>query len=329
MSMQAARELAAGLNPRADCGEPAYFYLKRKPEGGRRPITSFGLRRRALQKLAVLIVQAIWGPLRFDYAQRGWGRTRAVEEFMALATKKGGPRWFVTADIENCFGSFNREGLLATIPLPRSVIEHCILVSDTMEVIHTEAFEPAVRHGLPQGSLASSYIAGKLIEMSIGQIDDAPVLSFADDILVGAPSEAHAKAIEQNLHELFGVHPAGPLLLKSRVAHLGQPINFLGYQLRRRKRRFGGGVYVTPSRKAFDRFELRFVDRVARVTFEEEAAESDAYRDAWVSAFPVWERVPNQLFMVDTNIGAHYLSGARALRKSLMLSGKHPSQQPS
>ena len=294
-SHKEAAALAAETSPWTDCLEPVRFFLRAKMEGGSRPIWDFGPKRRLLQCLAREVLRAIWGPMKSEYAQRGRGRDAAITQIQKLTEMKGGARWFLTADIENCFGSFNREALLKLIPLPRSVTENCIFVMNGTTIISpmglsVSASEKAVLSGLPQGSLASSYIASKLIEPVVEKLQGVVKLSYADDIIVGSRKQEEAEANKLLLGDLLRDHPAGPLFMKATVATLGQPIDYLGYRFRRRPLKFGGGVRCTPSPKAFKRFEVRAHGRLVNEPVKTRYAKAEEYKRHWCGSYKCWDR---------------------------------------
>jgi hypothetical protein len=312
--LSAAIEMANRLNPTAPSREVVYVKLLAKPEGGTRPILKFGPERRALQVLAKHVLMAVWGPAKFDFAQRGRGRDRAMDVIVDKTAKKGGARWFLTADIRNCFGSFDREALLKVIPLSKNVIWNCILVPEDTPLIDEYGYrtlpsEIAALSGLPQGSLASPYIASKLIEQVLEQLDGVIVLSHADDIIVGTRTQAQAEANMHRLGDLLADHPAGPLFMKSHIAPLGKPIDYLGYRIRRRALQFGGGVRLIPNPKSFARMEARAYAKLLLEPSATREAKADLYAMDWMNSFPRWDRSPAAKLQLWITIHAHVLPG--------------------
>lgn len=317
--------LAVELDARQDCGEPIRAYFKKKASGYR-PICRFGVRRRALQRLARDILEACFGPSLFEFSRRGRGRDAATRH-MQNAFEKGGARWTNIADIKSCFASFNREGLNRLIPLPWSVIENCILIPETAEIIldkppkkkhENETSETAVRRGIPQGSLASSYIVSKLLEPLLAQLKGVAVLSHGDDIVSCTKGEADAKSNQQALAAMLEQHPAGPLLMKKNdCVPLGRPIEALGYRTRRRAKFYGGGVRHVPSRQAFDRFYARTFAYLLTLPLDqiEQAAWDRA--DTWKQSFPLWDRSAAADDLVEIYLAQWVIAPARtALMKA-------------
>jgi len=318
VKLDEAIEIAKGLDARQPCMEPVQTYLKPKPEGGTRRIWVSGPRRRALQCLAKLILQAIWGPAKFEFAQRGRGRDKAMDQFTQSILQKGGTRWILTADIESCYGSFNREALLKIISLPRAVIENCIFITKDVPIndisnMLTNTSEIAVLSGLPQGSLASPYIVSKLIEPVLEKLSGKVVLNYVDDIGVGTFTKAEAQANEQKLGDQLKDHPAGPLFMKCHIAPLGKPIDFLGYRIRRRWKQYGGGARLTPCAKSFKRFEIRLRSLLEKNPKSEKYAVAESYTKNWRTSFHLWDRSETGDVLLD--LEAHHVIQSATFHK--------------
>ena len=318
ITLDAACKTARLINARTCSGEPVKTWQVKKPEGGHRRLWAFGPLTRARQCLAVEVLKAIWGPAKYEFARRGRGRDAAMTKVINNANQKGGARWFLTADIKNCFGSFNRAAMLKLIPLPRSVIENCLFVMEDTKIVwdqddHEDTSKIAAFSGLPQGSLASPYIASKFIEPVLGELKGDVVLAHADDILVGSRTEKEAQANMQRLGELLEVHPAGPLLMKTcKIAPLGKPIDFCGYRLRRRWKMYGGGVHLTPSAQAYMRFELRAYHKILPVPSEHQELKAEEYMGYWRNSFKLWDRSSAGDAFLWGNVFAHILPAVTA-----------------
>lgn len=296
---EAAVQMCADLDPRRDCGEPVSYFYRSKPGGGRRLIVKFGPRRRTLQRLVVDILRASHGESPFDYCRKGRGTTRAMLAMQSAVTKKGA-RWFSTSDVRDCYGSFDRQGVIAQLRLPRSVIENSLLITpdtpiETGEVETEEesrASEQAARRGIPQGSLASPYIAASLLSPALKQLTGELVLIHGDDVITGTKTQTECEANAQALAEACLQHPAGPLLMKhNRVAKIGTPIEALGYRMKWRPEAFGGGVRFIPSKAAFEKFYARLEADLLKGKSWKDLPEQAAKRiPHWQAGLPLWDR---------------------------------------
>ena len=285
-------QMAAEFSPYHSTGEEVHIYAKQKDDGSFRPIASFGPLRRAQQKLVAWVLDAIWGTMPQDYMRRGRGRDAAFK-VLADTIRKGGSSWVLTADIKSYYPSINKEKLINLIPLPKSVIQNTLLVNDpqnvTIDPILASTSCNAVLSGLPQGSLASPIVAAFLLQQVAEQIDGNCVLFHGDDIAAAFRTEEEAKANMQKLGGLLEDHPAGPLFMKSEIAQLGQPIDALGYRLKRRAKCYGGGVKVIPNQKSFKRYEQRAYARLVKIKCPRKRdGEAEKYQRHWYNSFRLW-----------------------------------------
>lgn len=175
------------------------------------------------------------------------------------------------------------------------MIESAILLPASVKIVCKDdialsASETAAQHGLPQGSLASPYVASRLIESALDQLPSDLVVAHVDDLFIGAKSEEEASVILQHLGDLLKGHPAGPLLMKPHIAKLGTPIDYLSYRIRRRKAMYGGGVRLTPSPKAFKRLELRAFDKLLKAPLMERHKKAEEYIGNWSASHRLWDR---------------------------------------
>lgn len=293
-------ETAAQLDPRADCGEPVHVTLLPKGDGDHRPVVSFGLRRLALQLLVKLLLEAILPPSPLEFAAKGRGPARMCDRIREFVEEHG-CEWFVAADIKDFFGSLEREEVKKRLPLPGRVTENVILIPDEAElVLHIpkhlqvnggdDAWEQAVRRGIPQGSPVSNLVASALLGPVLDAATGAkPVVAHVDDIVVGASSEVDAAAIKHALTETLASHPVGPLYLKfADVCSTQHGVCSVGYCVRRRPEIFGGALYAHPSPRSFDRFEARLWQKTLTCAFDEIDEVGQKYAEAWRGSFTSW-----------------------------------------
>ncbi len=214
---------------------------------------------------------------------------------MQSAVTKKGARWFSTSDIKDCYGSFDREGVITALPLPRSVVVNSLLLPPDTPIEteeHNQASEQAARRGIPQGSLASPYIAAMLLTPVLSQLAGEVVLIFGDDIVTGTRTEAECEANKSALAEAFLQHPAGPLLMKhNEVTKMGSPIEALGYRMVWVPKAFGGGVRFRPSEAAFDKFYARLEHSLLEEgSWEDLSDRAMTKARHWQAGSPMWDR---------------------------------------
>ena len=316
-----ALQLCASLNARRDCGEAVKVFFRAKPGGGRRMLMKFGPQRRTLQRLAVDVLRASHGESRFDYCREGRGATRAM--LAKIYAVERGARWFSTSDIKDCYGSFDREGVIALLPLPRSIVENCFLISPATHIHgleeeeEREASEKAARRGIPQGSLASPFIAAMLLSPVLEHPTGKLVLVHGDDIVTGTKTRAECEANAHALAEACLKHPAGPLIMKHNVVtKMGSPIEALGYRMVWRYECFGGGVRFRPSSAAFEKFYTRLEDQLFSEGLSDDLLDRAlAKAREWAAGLPLWDRSSTGDDIVWTHIVQEVVGPVRARLK--------------
>lgn len=270
---------AAKLDLFSDPGETIVLRLQVKTSGkGARPICMFGRKRRAAQILVRDMIQAKFPPDPADLMARGMG-TEIASDWVIDCMRKGATQ-FVVADIKDFYRSVQPKAMTELLGLPSSVIANCVLVSPAAPVVvsgHTHASYPvpldgAGPIGLPQGSLVSPLIAGRLLGPTLRLITAAGQARFyGDDILIAASGLSEAKALEKALHEHLSAHPAGPFHLKhSWICASWSGFDFAKYRFRAA---YGGSrLRRLPARTSHRRFR----ERLAVV-----AAEDLPHKELW------------------------------------------------
>ncbi|MBK1670025.1 hypothetical protein CKO28_18485 [Rhodovibrio sodomensis] len=288
---------AQRLSPWRDCGEPIGYYEKPKPEGGTRPITTFGYRRTALQILVDDALKALGRRTAFDFARSGGGPMAVYNEVADLHAQ--GYIWFVTADIADCFGSLGHDGLKRVLPLPNTVVE-TVIGNGRQGSAHspdtggdTGAHRDRPGRGIPQGAVCSSEVAGIAIGRVVEKV--APcgrALLYGDDLLIPTASKSQAKVTRKALAQALAEDPVGPVGLRS--AHVKdlqiKGVDFIGRRYEQASEFWGGFFRCRPSNKAFH----RFMDRAARLGAnahpEPRDEKIDIYASRWGKSFPNWHK---------------------------------------
>lgn len=288
-------QFAASLDCRRPSGEPVFAWAEPKSNGGWRPVVNFGPRARACQRLVLDILRAWLGEGPFDFARKGRGRDKAINHVLERI-KNGGARWFITADIRNFYRHINPEELDKLVPLPKSVIRNVLAIPESTKVIlkkdHPPGLGLAVREGIPQGSLASAFIAAKVVEGVLQQLPARVSVGYADNALIGSKTQHEAKTTYEALAQLLHEHPVGPLLLKEAdVFQLGQPNDFLRYRLHRLPPSKGGYAYAHPSPQGFAMMFSRLRQRLqAEPDDEMLLAVGGSYLRSWLGSQGAWKR---------------------------------------
>jgi hypothetical protein len=175
-------------------------------------------------------------------------------------------------DIKNCFGSMKHDGVRGMLPLPGSVVDHVVLLSEETpihfgslpEYITTYSAKKKALEGIPQGSLVSPLVARTLLDPTLrASALGGEVVSFSDDFLVFARTQGEAVAIKHALTHNLSSHPSGPFALKRLYINpVTDWFGFLG--LRIRAHVVGGKVQMiaAPSNKSLQEFADELERRV-------------------------------------------------------------------
>lgn len=265
LSVEAFRKTASALSPREDCGEPVCVFEQQKYGGGFRPIVKFGPKRRALQILITHVLGAKFPKSPFDYNVRKRGPDKmALDAWTAIAA---GNEWALLTDVKDYFPSVQRKGMEKTLGLPVDVIENVVFIAPEVVVnlpyTHSSPLlDGAVREGLPQGSVASGFVAGMLLGSVLEAMPshNHPFL-LADDTMVLASSKASLDESCEAYIQALVSHPHGPLHPKhAYVTHLSQGIEMVKYNMKRNG--FDGSVQVRPSIKSYKKLDRRVAEKI-------------------------------------------------------------------
>lgn len=290
---------AIRVNVRKPSGEVVFATERHKRSGGTRWTCSFGPRSRAAQRMVEHIILAVAGPSRYEHARKGRGRETAIRETLDSIEKKG-VRWFGLLDVKDFFPSITREMVREALNfLPQSIIEATIFIHNDTEMKtnglygdkDTTSSAIAIRKGLPQGSLASILVAGKVLEKHIDKIDPRHAVSHVDNVLIGGATKEEVQTKITALATSFEGHPSGSLRLTGEIKKLGDhTMDYLGYRFRRErpnpKKRIGRATFSERSRCAFYTrlaSKLLFADRHCW----EEVIDKESSR--WARSFPQWQ----------------------------------------
>jgi group II intron reverse transcriptase/maturase len=219
---------------------------------------------RVCQQALVQVLAPIFEPT-FAAASFGYrpGRSAHMAMRRVWSQLQAGGAWIVDADLEDFFGSLPHERLIDRIAervadgkvlsLIRSMLTAGVLRDGTVE--RTIA-------GTPQGGVASPLLSNIYLNVFDQAMAKAGVAltRYADDWVAVCRSRAEAeRALASARAVLEGelglrLHPQ-----KTRVVHISQGFEFLGYKLGRGKglryRTGGPGLYAYPRQRSIERFK--------------------------------------------------------------------------
>jgi RNA-directed DNA polymerase len=268
--------------------QPVTLYLKKKSNGGHRPIFKYGVMWAAQQYLVVWLLAPRLRLHAGQYGVSGKDRTAAVERAKQLIA--GGYDWVIRGDITNCFPSMNGEAVLARLPGPPAVLRQALL-PPPMECI-TYPYGYALhtlkaRQGLPPGAASTPLVvAAALAPVLDGLPGDVVVILYVDDFAIFASSKAAAVSTMNALREALWAAPVGDLQLKfCNIHHVAEGFGFLGYHIFRNG---SGGATARPSQAALEKLYEQ-LEAVETVECSDPLREKLNKAISWRCAYAAWE----------------------------------------
>lgn len=242
-----------------------------KSNGKQRPLGIPMIRDRAVQALVLNALEPEW-EARFEprsYGFRpGCGCHDAIEAIYRVAR---GPlvkrRWVLDADLAAAFDRIDHQRLLASLgTFPSREMVRAWLKAG---VIESGKFAPT-EAGIPQGGVISPLLLNIALHgmeeaagvrhrtggVHTGKTDpDSPALiRYADDYVALCHSQEQARQVKERLASWLEPRGLSFNEEKTRIVHLDEGFDFIGYNIRRYK---GSKLLIKPSPAAVARFRNR------------------------------------------------------------------------
>jgi RNA-directed DNA polymerase len=235
-----------------------------KANGTQRPLGIPTMRDRALQAMVKNSLEPSW-EARFEGTNYGFRPGRgchdAIEKTFRLARTNGRKQWVVDADIEGAFDHIDHDFLLQTIgPAPgRELIRQWLKAG----YVDRHVFHPTVA-GTPQGGVISPLLANIALhgmEAAIGVtrnkagaiISPRAVVRYADDFVVFCETKDDAQEVVHLLRDWLDHRGLTLSTEKTRIVHLTEGFNFLGFNVRHyptQNTASGYKLLIKPSRES-------------------------------------------------------------------------------
>jgi RNA-directed DNA polymerase len=233
---------------------------------------------RVCQQALLNRLEPIFEPI-FDDASFGYRRGRSTKDALGKVWKEiqGGSEWIVDADLRDFFGSVDHEKLLTLIAQRVADGRVLRLIKAMLKAgSYGKGQLFPTEHGTPQGGVVSPTLSNILLtpfdrEM---RLRGYQLTRYADDWVITCKSAAEARSavdVARRILKQLGVelHPQ-----KTRIVHVQEGFEFLGYKIKRGKRKFylpeskirsqarQGALYAYPKEKSI----RRFMDQVRQRT---------------------------------------------------------------
>jgi RNA-directed DNA polymerase len=252
------------------------------------PTTADRIVQAALKLVLEPIFEADFKPCSYGFRPKRRAQD-AIAEIHFFTTSNRNYQWVFEADIEACFDQIDHRALLERVrrrvtdrrvlKLIKAFLSAGILTEDA---VHRETIT-----GTPQGGILSPLLANialSVLDEHFTEPWEAPdarreryrrrrtgdantrLVRYADDfVILTAGERDHAEALRDEVTTVIG--PIGLKLseTKTRVCHIDEGFDFLGWHIERRNMRGRPGkrgVYIYPSKKAL----LSVMDKVRKLT---------------------------------------------------------------
>jgi group II intron reverse transcriptase/maturase len=219
---------------------------------------------RVCQQALVQVLEPVFEPT-FASASFGYrpGRSAHMAMRRIWSQLQAGGVWIVDADLEDFFGSLPHEGLIDRVAerVADGKVLSLIRSMLTAGVLHDGMVERTIA-GTPQGGVASPLLSNIYLNVFDQAMARAGVslTRYADDWVAIARSRSEAeRALASARAVLEGelglrLHPQ-----KTRIVHISQGFEFLGYKIGRGKglryKTGAPGLYAYPRQRSIDRFK--------------------------------------------------------------------------
>jgi group II intron reverse transcriptase/maturase len=242
-----------------------------KPDGGVRKLGIPAVMDRVCQQALVQRMEPVFEP-KFSDCSFGYRRGRSPHDAMRKVWRElnAGNFWIVDADLRQFFDTIDQEKLIDLIAEEISDGRVLQLVRDMLRagVMEGGYWQPTLT-GVPQGGVASPLWSNIFLSLFDGAMTRAGycLTRWADDFVMVCRTRQEAQralaCAERFLREELGVHLNAR---KTRVVHVSQGFEFLGYKVKKgkghklsaQKRRVQANphnLYAVPREKSAERFK--------------------------------------------------------------------------
>ncbi|WP_237884630.1 group II intron reverse transcriptase/maturase [Pseudomonas sp. PGPR40] len=226
-----------------------------KSNGTERPLGIPTMTDRAMQALYLLALAPI-AETTGDPNSYGFRIERSTADAMGqlfvCLSKRVSAQWVLEADIKGCFDHINHDWLITHVPMDKAILQKWLKAG----VIHKGQLQ-ATDAGTPQGGIISPTLANMVLDGLETQLKQhlgvtkakklkINVVRYADDfVITGSSKEILENEIKPWVEQFLSVRGLQLSLEKTRVVHIDEGFDFLGWNFRKYK----GKLLIKPSKK--------------------------------------------------------------------------------
>lgn len=222
------------------------IYIDKK-SGGKRPLSIPTLKDRAMQSLWHMALSPV-AEERADPNAYGFRPKRCVQDAIEMGfivlSRQNSAQWVLEVDIHKCFDLIDHNWLLNNVPMDRQILGK-FLKAGFMEKgkVHPTDL------GTPQGGIISPTLALMAlsgIEKEVSPNKNLPKhrgkkinsIFYADDgIITGASKEILENEVKPRLESVLKERGLTLSLKKTKITHINEGFNFLGFNFKKYKKR--------------------------------------------------------------------------------------------
>ena len=248
--------------------------------GKYRPLGIPAIYDRVCQQALLNRLEPIFEPV-FDDANFGYRRGRSAKDAMGKIwrERQDGCEWVVYADLKNFFGTVDHDRLITLVAQRVSDGRVLQLIEAMLKAgcLADGAYQPTTE-GTPQGGVVSPLLSNVLLTPFDWEMRARGyrLTRYADDWVVTCRTRQEAEQALEEAKKLLAELGVTLNEQKTRIVHVSQGFEFLGYKIKRGKRelhlpvhkiRSGTqpySLYAYPTQKAIDRFKEQIRQRTRR-----------------------------------------------------------------
>jgi len=217
----------------------------------------------------------------FDEANFGYRKGRSPKDALRKIWKElqEGHEWIVDADLKDFFGSVNHEKLMTLVNQRVADGRVLRLIESMLKAgCYVEAQHVPTEKGTPQGGVISPLLSNILLTPFDREMrrKDYNVTRWADDWVVTCKTHKEAKSALKTAKRILETLGVVLNSEKTRVVHIGQGFEFLGYKIKRGSRPLklspdkirssarSGNMYAFPREKSINHFREQIRKRTRR-----------------------------------------------------------------